>query len=84
MGYSSESNLNRMWAIQDKRTAGSTVSYLESHDEQRLAYKQQQYGVTGVKGNKTASCQRLGAAAAQMILVLGNGKLPEHKKCKRK
>ncbi len=49
MGYSSESNLNRMWAIQDKRTAGSTVSYLESHDEQRLAYKQQQYGVTGVK-----------------------------------
>lgn len=72
MGYSSESNLNRMWAIQDKRTAGSTVSYLESHDEQRLAYKQQQYGVTGVKGNKTASCQRLGAAAAQMILVPGS------------
>lgn len=72
MGYSSESNLNRMWAVQDSRTVGSTVSYLESHDEQRLAYKQSQYGVAGVKGNAVASCQRLGAAAAQMILVPGS------------
>lgn len=72
MGYSSESNLNRMWAVQDSRTPGSTVSYLESHDEQRLAYKQNQWGVAGVKGNVTASCQRLGSAAAQMILVPGS------------
>lgn len=72
MGYSSESNLNRMWAVQDSRTVGSTVSYLESHDEQRLAYKQDLYGVVGVKGNAVASCQRLGAAAAQMILVPGS------------
>ena len=72
MGYSSDSNLNRMWAKDDSRTLGSTVSYLESHDEQRLAYKQDQWGVAGVKGNKAASCQRLGAAAAQMLLVPGS------------
>lgn len=72
MGYSSDSNLNRMWAKDDSRTLGSTVSYLESHDEQRLAYKQSQWGISGVKGNAVTSCQRLGAAAAQMILVPGS------------
>ncbi len=72
MGYSDDSNLNRMWATQDNRTAGSTISYLESHDEQRLAYKQDQWGVSGVKGVASASCQRLGSAAAQMILVPGS------------
>ncbi len=71
MGCQSDSNLNRFWAVDDQRTAGSTVSYLESHDEQRLAYKQDRWGVTGVKGNKTASTQRLGATAAQMILTPG-------------
>jgi len=72
MGYSSGSNLNRLCATNDSRTAGSTVSYLESHDEQRLAYKQDKWGAAGVKGNATASCQRLGSAAAQMILVPGS------------
>lgn len=72
MGYSSNSNLQRMWAVKDSRTAGSTVAYLESHDEQRLAYKQDQWGVAGVKGNHKVSMQRCGAAAAQMILVPGS------------
>ncbi len=72
MGYSSESNLNRMWALQDNRTAGSTISYLESHDEQRLAYKQAAYGAEGIKDNTLTSCQRLGSAAAQMLLVPGS------------
>lgn len=72
MGYMDDSNLNRFWAVDDQRTAGSTVSYLESHDEQRLAYKQNRWGATGIKGNSTASCQRLGAAAAQMLLVPGS------------
>lgn len=71
MGYSSESNLNVMEAVNNSRYWGSTVSYLESHDEQRLAYKQDMWGVTGVKGNKDASMKRLGSAAAQMILTPG-------------
>ncbi len=71
MGYQSDSNLNRMYAPKDSRTWGSTVSYLESHDEQRLAYKQDMWGVTGVKGNMINSMHRLGSAAAQMILAPG-------------
>lgn len=71
MGYADDSNLNRMYAPKDQRTWGSTVSYLESHDEQRLAYKQDQWGVSGVKGNVTNSMHRLGSAAAQMILAPG-------------
>lgn len=72
MGYTSESGLSRMWAVKDSRTAGSTVSYLESHDEQRLAYKQKMWGVAGVKGVTKTSTQRLGATAAQMILAPGS------------
>lgn len=71
MGYSSDSNLNRMYAPKDSRNWGSTVSYLESHDEQRLAYKQDMWGVDGVKGNAKTSMQRLGAAAAQMFMAPG-------------
>ncbi len=72
MGYSSDSGLNSMLATNAGRTVGSTVSYLESHDEQRLAYKQEMWGVAGVKNDKAASCRRLGAAAAQMLLVPGS------------
>ncbi len=72
MGYQSDSNLNRFYALKDgSRLWGSTVSYLESHDEQRLAYKQNQYGEKGVKGNVSNSMHRLGSAAAQMILAPG-------------
>ena len=71
MGYQNESDLNRMYAPKDSRTWGSTVSYLESHDEQRLAYKQDMWGVSGVKGNIPNSMRRLGSAAVQMILSPG-------------
>lgn len=71
MGYKSNSNLNRMYAKNDGRTINSTVAYLESHDEQRLAYKQIKNGATLVKNNHLAACQRLSSAAAQMILCPG-------------
>lgn len=71
MGYSSNSNLRRFYAPLDSRLWGSTVSYLESHDEQRLAYQQNIYGATGVKGNLKNSMARIGSAAAQMILAPG-------------
>ena len=74
MGWPSASNLNGLYAPNnDNRIWGSTVSYLESHDEERLAYKQNQYGVqTYVKGNVEASMRRLGSAAAQMIMTPGS------------
>lgn len=72
MGYQSNSNLNRLYATNDGgRLWGSTVSYLESHDEQRLAYSQDQWGAAGVKGDVKVSMQRCGSAAAQMILAPG-------------
>lgn len=71
MGYQSDSNMNRLLATQDSRTAFSTVSYLESHDEERLAYKQDMWGVAGVKDNVQVSMQRCGSAAAQMIMTPG-------------
>ncbi|MDE5814225.1 MAG: hypothetical protein K2H72_08065, partial [Muribaculaceae bacterium] len=70
MGYADNSGLDGFYAPNWGRTWGSTVSYLESHDEQRLAYKQKQYGVDAVKSTKTAM-QRLGSAAAQMIMTPG-------------
>lgn len=72
MGYISDSDLNAMWAPKAGRTVGSTVAYLESHDEERLAYKQNQFGAVGVKGNRNISCRRLAGAAAQMILTPGS------------
>ncbi len=72
MGYSSESDMSRFYApMDDKRLWGSTVSYLESHDEQRLAYKQDQWGVAGIKGDRKTSMQRLGSAVAQMFMAPG-------------
>lgn len=71
IGTNSGASLARMLATSDSRTWGSTVSYLESHDEQRLAYEQNQYGVAGVKGNLEVSMRRLSSAAAQMIMAPG-------------
>lgn len=70
MGW--KSNLNTMWAPKASRTVGSTVSYLESHDEERLAYKQEMWGADGIKGNRENSCYRLAGAAAQMLMVPGS------------
>ncbi|MDE7154001.1 MAG: hypothetical protein K2O00_06110 [Muribaculaceae bacterium] len=71
MGYSSNSGLNRFYAPDDSRTWGSTVSYAESHDEERMAYSQSQYGASGIKGNLTNSMRRLGSVAAQMLMSPG-------------
>ncbi len=71
MGYQSDSGLKDMFAPNAGRTFGSTVSYLESHDEQRLAYKQEEYGAYLVKNDKDVAVQRLGCAAAQMIMSPG-------------
>lgn len=53
------------------RTWGSTVSYIESHDEERVAYVQQNSGLTGIKDNHEMAMRRLGSLAAQMLLTPG-------------
>lgn len=72
MGFNSNASLNRFYAPLDSRTWGSTVSYAESHDEERMAYKQAKYGATGIKGNIPVSTRRLGSVAAQMLLAPGS------------
>ncbi len=72
MGYDSDDNLNRFLATDDdKRPWGSTISYAESHDEQRVAFKVDAYAPSSIKDNTDAKFARLGALAAQMLLTPG-------------
>ncbi len=71
MGYDTDASLNRFYAPLDQRTWGSTVSYAESHDEERVAYKMKTYGATGIVGNLNRQMLRLGSVAAQMLLTPG-------------
>lgn len=64
-------DMNRFYAPLDSRLRGSTVSYAESHDEQRMAYEQLNSGASGVKGNETMSMRLLGSVAAQMLMTPG-------------
>lgn len=71
MGYPSNADLNRFYAPLDSRIWGSTVSYAESHDEERVAFKANKYGADGVKGKTKVIMKRLGSLAAQMLLTPG-------------
>lgn len=71
-GISANSGLNRMWANDNSRTPGSTVAYLESHDEERLGYAASTSTMAAIKNSKAVQMNRLGCAAAQMILVPGS------------
>lgn len=72
MGYTTDAGLQGFYAPRYGSTWGSTVSYAESHDEERMAYKQKQWGAVGVKGNTAMSMRRLGAVAAQMLVSPGS------------
>ena len=75
MGFASDSGLARFLSTSDSRTAFSTVSYAESHDEQRMGYKQITYGASGIKGTTASATAnqmvRLGGVAVQMLLTPG-------------
>lgn len=71
MGYAQSSDLRRFNASDDNRNWGSTVSYAESHDEERVAYKQNAFGVDAVKKDHAAAMQRLGQVAVQMLAMPG-------------
>ena len=71
MGYNSSSILTRFDASKDSRTWGSTVSYAESHDEERMGYKQITWGVAQVKASNAVRKARIACVGAQMILQPG-------------
>lgn len=74
MGFEGDSNLNRFYAPQDgSRKVGSTVSYAESHDEERMGYKQGKWGASSdIKNNLGIKLRRLGSVAAQMLMTPGS------------
>ncbi|MFI3239694.1 MAG: alpha-amylase family glycosyl hydrolase [Bacteroidales bacterium] len=71
MGYSSSSSFSGVNPVNSGRPFGGTVAYFESHDEERAAWSQNNYGESGVKGNTENSMRRLGANAAFMFLSPG-------------
>lgn len=74
IGTQGGANLSRFYAPDDSRLWGSTVSYMESHDEERIAYAMQQSTVSSAKTIKKTEGLwqlRLGSIAAQMIMAPG-------------
>ncbi|WP_264532053.1 alpha-amylase family glycosyl hydrolase [Flavobacterium sp. N502540] len=74
MGYASESNISRMSSGNHGFTANRLMGYAESHDEERLMYKNIQYGNSGTGYNvKTldTALSRMSAIGAVSLLVPG-------------
>lgn len=74
MGYASESDISRMISSNHSFTANRLMGYAESHDEERLMYKNVQYGATNgtynVKDLNTA-LSRMSAIGAVSLLIPG-------------
>ena len=70
MGYQEGSDLTGTHA-RDGMAFGSLVSYMESHDEERMGYKQTAYAPDDVKNNLAARMKRLELNAAFFLLVPG-------------
>ena len=71
-GQTTNNNLYYFDAEKCSRTQYSTISYAESHDEERLAYIARNKGVTAIKNNEAAMCNRLGQVAVQLLLTPGS------------
>ena len=70
--YYSDADCSGFYAPNWSRTWGSTVAYAESHDEERLGYKQTAYGNGAtVKKQVAARMARLGSVAAHMLMTPG-------------
>lgn len=74
MGYASDSNISRMLSSNRGFAANRLMGYAESHDEERLMYKNVQYGaVNGSYSVKTlnTALERMSAVGAVSLLVPG-------------
>lgn len=70
MGISSGSGFDALWTGA-AMPWGSYVGYMESHDEERTAYKSSAYGAAGVKGSLAARMKREALNAAFFLTVPG-------------
>ena len=73
MGYKSDSDFSRLYlgTSSPLRPANSLVSYMESHDEERAAYKQTAYASGILKTDLGARMSQLSANAAFFFTVPG-------------
>ena len=71
MGYSDDSGFTRTYYSTSSRPSNSLVSYMESHDEERLAYKQLTWGDGIIKTNIDARMKQLETSAAFFFTVPG-------------
>ncbi|MGM9853070.1 MAG: alpha-amylase family glycosyl hydrolase [Muribaculaceae bacterium] len=73
-GSGQTSNNNLLYYDDEKcsRTRHSLISYAESHDEERMAYTARNNGVSAIKSNEKAMCNRLGQVAVQLLLSAGS------------
>jgi 1,4-alpha-glucan branching enzyme len=74
MGYASESNISKMSSANRGFAANRLIGYAESHDEERLMYKNVQYGASnGAYNVKTLNnaLSRMSAIGAVSLLVPG-------------
>lgn len=74
MGYASDSNISKMSSTSRGFVANRLIGYAESHDEERLMYKNVQYGaVNGTYNVKTlnTALSRMSAIGAVSLLIPG-------------
>ncbi|MCW1735907.1 alpha-amylase family glycosyl hydrolase [Anaerorudis cellulosivorans] len=71
MGWQDGSDFSGAYYSTSSRPANSLVSYMESHDEERAAYKQIQWGNGILKTDLTARMSQLEANAAFFFTVPG-------------
>ena len=70
-GTQKDSGLSGLWTGSTGMKFGGYVGYMESHDEERNAFRQKTYGEAGVKGDLAAMMQRLELNAAFFLTVPG-------------
>ena len=70
-GTKNESSFSGLWTGSNGMKFGAYVGFMESHDEERNAYRQKTYGAAGVKGNLAVMMQRQELNAAFFLTVPG-------------
>ncbi len=73
MGYKANSGFNRLYhGDTPQMPFGGYISYMESHDEERIAFKQKEWGYWDLKTNLSNRMKRLGTNAAFCFMVPGS------------
>ena len=71
MGWSEKSSFDGVYYKTSSRPTNSLVSYMESHDEERMAFTQKQWGNEALKTDMKARMSQLSTNAAFFLTVPG-------------